>query len=75
MRVEGASVYWWSRLEKSNTVVLHPDKVSELGSFLFGTALKNGLGTHLMTVPRYTRRCIWRNSCRGFLRRSSTPLG
>ena len=43
------------RLEKYNTAVLHLNKGSALGSFLFRTALKNGLDFHPMTVSRYTK--------------------
>ncbi|KAG1749891.1 uncharacterized protein EDB91DRAFT_1110220 [Suillus paluster] len=45
----------WSRLEKYNTAVLRMNKNSALGSFLFRTALKNGLDFHPMTVSRYTK--------------------
>nr|GAT45971.1 predicted protein [Mycena chlorophos] len=49
-----AFAYRWSRLEKYNTAVLHMNKGSALGSFLFRTALRNGLDFHPMTVSRYT---------------------
>jgi len=52
---KGAFAYRWSRLEKYNTAVLHLNKGSALGSFLFRTALKNGLDFHPMTVSRYTK--------------------
>lgn len=52
---EGAFAYRWSRLEKYNTAVLRMNKNSALGSFLFRTALKNGLDFHPMTVSRYTK--------------------
>ena len=42
-------------MEKYNTAVLHLNKGSALGSFLFRTALKNGLDFHPMTVSRYTK--------------------
>ncbi|KAF9244600.1 hypothetical protein BU15DRAFT_59364 [Melanogaster broomeanus] len=42
---KGAFAYRWSRLEKNSAV----------GSFLFRTALKNGLDFHPMTVSRYTK--------------------
>ena len=51
---KGAFAYRWSRLEKYNTAVLRMNKGSALGSFLFRTALKNGLDFHPMTVSRYT---------------------
>ena len=41
---KGAFAYRWSRLEKYNTAVLHLNKDSALGTFLFRTALKNDLG-------------------------------
>ncbi|EEB92384.1 hypothetical protein MPER_09115, partial [Moniliophthora perniciosa FA553] len=50
---KGAFAYRWSRLEKYNTAVLRMHKGSALGSFLFRTALKNGLDFHPMTVSRY----------------------
>ncbi|KAI0936653.1 hypothetical protein AcV5_004738 [Taiwanofungus camphoratus] len=49
----GAFAYRWSRLEKYNTAVLRMNKGSALGTFLFRTALKNGLDFHPMTVSRY----------------------
>ncbi|PPQ65136.1 hypothetical protein CVT24_003226 [Panaeolus cyanescens] len=52
---KGAFAYRWSRLEKYNTAVLRMNKGSALGSFLFRTALKNGLDFHPMTVSRYTK--------------------
>ncbi|KII93860.1 hypothetical protein PLICRDRAFT_36083 [Plicaturopsis crispa FD-325 SS-3] len=52
---KGAFAYRWSRLEYYNTAVLHLNKGSALGSFLFRTALKNGLDFHPMTVSRYTK--------------------
>jgi DDB1- and CUL4-associated factor 13 len=52
---KGAFAYRWSRLEKYNTAVLHLNKGSALGTFLFRTALKNGLDFHPMTVSRYTK--------------------
>ncbi|KZV92485.1 hypothetical protein EXIGLDRAFT_768927 [Exidia glandulosa HHB12029] len=51
----GAFAYRWSRLPKYNTAVLRMNKGSALGSFLFRTALRNGLDFHPMTVSRYTR--------------------
>lgn len=52
---KGAFAYRWSRLPKYNTAVLRMSKNSALGSFLFRTALRNGLDFHPMTVSRYTR--------------------
>lgn len=52
---KGAFAYRWSRLKKYNTAVLRMNKNSALGSFLFRTALKNGLDFHPMTVSRYTK--------------------
>ncbi|KAI9512833.1 glycosyltransferase family 32 protein [Russula earlei] len=52
---KGAFAYRWSRLEKYNTAVLRMNKASALGSFLFRTALKNGLDFHPMTVSKYTK--------------------
>ncbi|KAH8102530.1 hypothetical protein BXZ70DRAFT_890445 [Cristinia sonorae] len=51
----GAFAYRWSRLERYNTAVLKLNKRSALGSFLFRTALKNGMDFHPMTVARYTK--------------------
>ncbi|KAL0946136.1 hypothetical protein HGRIS_012401 [Hohenbuehelia grisea] len=51
---KGAFAYRWSRLPKYNTAVLRMNKGSALGTFLFRTALKNGLDFHPMTVSRYT---------------------
>jgi WD repeat and SOF domain-containing protein 1 len=51
---KGAFAYRWSRLAKYNTAVLRMHKGSALGTFLFRTALKNGLDFHPMTVSRYT---------------------
>ncbi|KAH9947931.1 hypothetical protein B0H21DRAFT_736177 [Amylocystis lapponica] len=52
---KGAFAYRWSRLEKYNTAVLKLNKGSALGTFLFRTALKNGLDFHPMTVSKYTK--------------------
>ncbi|TRM66851.1 hypothetical protein BD626DRAFT_396374 [Schizophyllum amplum] len=51
---KGAFAYRWSRLPKYNTAVLRMHKGSALGTFLFRTALKNGLDFHPMSVSRYT---------------------
>ncbi|KAJ7130202.1 hypothetical protein C8R44DRAFT_665278 [Mycena epipterygia] len=51
---KGAFAYRWSRLEKYNTAVLRMHRGSALGTFLFRTALRNGLDFHPMTVSRYT---------------------
>lgn len=52
---KGAFAYRWSRLEKYNTAVLHLNKNSALGKFLFRTALKNNMDFHPMTVSQYTK--------------------
>lgn len=52
---KGAFAYRWSRLERYNTAVLHMNKGSALGSFLFHTALRNDLDFHPMTVSRYMK--------------------
>ncbi|KAJ7291170.1 glycosyltransferase family 32 protein [Mycena rebaudengoi] len=52
---KGAFAYRWSRLEKYNTAVLRMHRGSALGTFLFRTALRNGLDFHPMTVSRYTK--------------------
>ncbi|CAK5278359.1 unnamed protein product [Mycena citricolor] len=52
---KGAFAYRWSRLEKYNTAVLRMNRGSALGTFLFRTALKNGLDFHPMSVSRYTK--------------------
>lgn len=52
---KGAFAYRWSRLKNYNTAVLHLNKGSALGSFLFKTALRNGLDFHPMTVSKYTK--------------------
>lgn len=52
---KGAFAYRWSRLETYNTAVLHLNKNSALGTFLFRTALKNLLDFHPMTVSRYAK--------------------
>ena len=52
---KGAFAYRWSRLERLNTAVLHLNKGSALGKFLFRTALKNDLDFHPMTVSRYLK--------------------
>ncbi|KIY71590.1 hypothetical protein CYLTODRAFT_345594 [Cylindrobasidium torrendii FP15055 ss-10] len=49
----GAFAYRWSRLEKYNTAVLKMSKGSALGTFLFRTAMKNGLDFHPMSISRY----------------------
>ncbi|KAG5647631.1 hypothetical protein DXG03_008984 [Asterophora parasitica] len=52
---KGAFAYRWSRLPRYNTAVLHMNKNSALGSFLFKTALRNDLDFHPMTISRYTK--------------------
>lgn len=51
----GAFAYRWSRLETYNTAVLRLNKRSALGTFLFRTALKNGLDFHPMTIHKYVK--------------------
>ncbi|TIB15518.1 hypothetical protein E3P92_01649 [Wallemia ichthyophaga] len=51
----GAFAYRWSRLESYNTAVYKMHKNSQLGSFLFKTALANGFDFHPMTISKYTR--------------------
>jgi WD repeat and SOF domain-containing protein 1 len=48
----GQFAYRWSRLEKYNTAVLRLHRHSAVGSFLFKTALANGLDFHPMTISR-----------------------
>ncbi|KAF8078730.1 glycosyltransferase family 32 protein [Lyophyllum atratum] len=52
---KGAFAYRWSRLKRYNTAVLHMNKNSALGTFLFRSALKNDLDFHPMTISRYTQ--------------------
>ncbi|KDQ09256.1 hypothetical protein BOTBODRAFT_47675 [Botryobasidium botryosum FD-172 SS1] len=52
---KGAFAYRWSRLPVYNTAVLKLNKGSALGSFLFRTALRNGMDLHPMTVAKYTK--------------------
>ncbi|KAI0320357.1 hypothetical protein OF83DRAFT_602412 [Amylostereum chailletii] len=52
---KGAFAYRWSRLEKYNTAVLRMHRNSALGTFLFRTALKNGLDFHPMSISKYTK--------------------
>lgn len=52
---KGAFAYRWSRLPRYNTAVLHMNKNSPLGTFIFRTALKNDLDFHPMTISRYTQ--------------------
>ncbi|KAF9076174.1 hypothetical protein BDP27DRAFT_1314019, partial [Rhodocollybia butyracea] len=51
----GAFAYRWSRMTRYNTAVLHMNKGSALGTFLFRTALRNNLDFHPMTVSRYLK--------------------
>lgn len=51
----GAFAYRWSRLEKYNTAVLRMNRGSALGTFLFRTALQNGLDFHPMSISKYTK--------------------
>jgi WD repeat and SOF domain-containing protein 1 len=52
---KGAFAYRWSRLKRYNTAVLHLNKGSALGQFIFRTALRNDLDFHPMTISRYTK--------------------
>jgi len=52
---KGAFAYRWSYHDDYNTAVLHLNKGSALGSFLFRTALKNGLDFHPVAVSKYLR--------------------
>jgi WD repeat and SOF domain-containing protein 1 len=51
----GQFAYRWSWHQKYNTAVLKLYKNSALGTFLFKTALENGLDFHPMTVSRYLK--------------------
>ncbi|GLB36047.1 putative glycosyltransferase family 32 protein [Lyophyllum shimeji] len=52
---KGAFAYRWSRMKRYNTAVLHMNKNSALGTFIFRTALENDLDFHPMTISRYTK--------------------
>ncbi|EGO30952.1 hypothetical protein SERLADRAFT_404908 [Serpula lacrymans var. lacrymans S7.9] len=52
---KGAFAYRWSYHDDYNTAVLHLNKYSALGSFLFRTALKNGLDFHPVVVSKYLK--------------------
>ncbi|KIJ68559.1 hypothetical protein HYDPIDRAFT_37012 [Hydnomerulius pinastri MD-312] len=52
---KGAFAYRWSYHDFYNTAVLHLNKGSALGSFLFRTALKNGFDFHPGSITRYLR--------------------
>lgn len=58
---KGAFAYRWSRLETYNTAVLHLNKNSALGTFLFKTALRNLLDFHPMTVSKYSKDAFMEN--------------
>lgn len=51
----GQFAYRWSYHHKYNTAVLKLHKGSALATFLFKTALENGLDFHPMTVSRYLK--------------------
>ncbi|KAK4687978.1 DDB1- and CUL4-associated factor 13, partial [Tremellales sp. Uapishka_1] len=51
----GQFAYRWSWHQKYNTAILKLHKGSALSSFLFKTALENGLDFHPMVVSRYLR--------------------
>ncbi|EIW86819.1 hypothetical protein CONPUDRAFT_134168 [Coniophora puteana RWD-64-598 SS2] len=50
---KGAFAYRWSYHDAYNTAVLRMNKNSALGSFLFRTAVKNGLDFHPMSISKY----------------------
>jgi DDB1- and CUL4-associated factor 13 len=52
---KGAFAYRWSRLKRYNTAVLHLNRGSALGRFIFRTALKNDLDFHPETISRYMK--------------------
>ncbi|KAF9244599.1 hypothetical protein BU15DRAFT_71568 [Melanogaster broomeanus] len=52
---KGAFSYRWSYHDFYNTAVLHLNKGSALGSFLFRTALRNGLDFHPVSITRYLK--------------------
>ncbi|GJJ08856.1 hypothetical protein Clacol_003076 [Clathrus columnatus] len=52
---KGAFAYRWSRLKKYNTAVLRMNKNSAFGTFLFRTALRNGMDFHPMTISKYVK--------------------
>ncbi|KAH7104568.1 hypothetical protein BKA62DRAFT_748456 [Auriculariales sp. MPI-PUGE-AT-0066] len=54
----GAFAYRWSRLPRYNTAILRMNRGSALGSFLFRTALRNGLDFHPETVTRYIKEAM-----------------
>ncbi len=51
----GQFAYRWSWHQKYNTAVLKLHKGSALSTFLFKTALENGLDFHPMTISRYLK--------------------
>lgn len=52
---KGAFGYRWSRLPLYNTAVLKMQRGSAIGSWVFRTAVANGLDFHPMTLSRYTK--------------------
>jgi len=52
---KGAFTYRWSRLERYNTAILHMNKGSALGTFLFRTAVKNDFDFHPQSVWCYIK--------------------
>ena len=52
---KGAFAYRWSYHNFYNTAVLHLNKGSALGSFLFRTALRNGFDFHPSSITRYLK--------------------
>lgn len=58
---KGAFAYRWSYHAKYNTAVLRMHKGSPLGTFLFRTALANGLDFHPMSVSQYLEEAYFQN--------------
>ncbi|KIY62073.1 hypothetical protein CYLTODRAFT_384089 [Cylindrobasidium torrendii FP15055 ss-10] len=58
---KGAFAYRWSYHNKYNTAVLRMHKGSALGTFLFRTALGNGLDFHPMSVSVYLDQAYFQN--------------
>lgn len=52
---KGAFAYRWSRMERYNTAIMHLNKNSALGSFIFKTALKNNMDFHPHIIWKYVK--------------------
>jgi WD repeat and SOF domain-containing protein 1 len=52
---KGAFAYRWSRMENYNTAIMHLNKNSALGTFIFKTALKNNMDFHPHTIWKYVK--------------------